>query len=118
VSGRTELARHGFGSERRLTGRGAFEPLLRAGERRSLSGYTFYVTRRAGGPARLGILVTRKHAALATERNRIKRCIREAFRLAQEDLGPLDVVVRPPLGARASAAMCVRLKELFARLDR
>jgi ribonuclease P protein component len=50
------------------------------------------------------------------ERNRIKRCIREAFRLEQENLGPLDVLVRPPYGVRPSAQMIYRLREIFARL--
>lgn len=61
--------------------------------------------------------MTRRHAALATERNRIKRCIREAFRLEQARIGPLDVLVRPPYGARGSPAMLARLRELFTRLD-
>ena len=107
-----------FGADRRLTGRSAFEPLLRAGQRRSLSGYTFYLARRPEGPPRLGVLVTRRHAALATDRNRIKRCIREAFRLEQARLGPIDVLVRPPYGVRGSAAMLAQLRELFTRLDR
>lgn len=106
-----------FGADRRLTGRSAFEPLLHAGKRRSVSGYTFYVARRSEGPPRLGILVTRRHAARATERNRIKRCIREAFRLEQQRIGPLDVLVRPPYGARGSARMLERLRELFKNLE-
>jgi ribonuclease P protein component len=106
-----------FGADRRLTGRSAFEPLLREGKRRSISGYTFYVARRSEGAPRLGILVTRRHAARATERNRIKRCIREAFRLEQRGLGSVDVLVRPPYGARGSASMLERLRELFRNLE-
>jgi len=49
-------------------------------------------------------------------RNRIKRCIREAFRLEQAALGPLDVLVRPPYGAQPGKLMLARLRELFARL--
>lgn len=64
------------------------------------------------------MLVTRRHAARATVRNRIKRCIREAFRLEQASIGPLDVLVRPPYGVRGSPAMLARLRELFAKLDR
>jgi len=86
--------------------------------RRSLAGYTFYLARRSDGKPRLGILVTRKHAAAATERNRIKRCIREAFRLEQEALGPVDLLVRPPYNVRPSAQMITRLRELLAGLDR
>ena len=106
-----------FGADRRLSGRSAFEPLLRTGKRRSVSGYTFYIARRSEGPPRLGILVTRRHAARATERNRIKRCIREAFRLEQRGIGSVDVLVRPPYGSRGSARMLEQLRELFKRLE-
>ena len=63
------------------------------------------------------MLISRKHSARAVVRNRIKRCIREAFRLEQERLGPLDILVRPPYGVRPSAEMIVRLREVFARLN-
>jgi ribonuclease P protein component len=85
--------------------------------RRQLDGFTFYIgSREAGGP-RLGMLVTRKHAARATDRNGIKRCIREAFRLEQHKLGSLDVLVRPPYGTRASARLIQRVRGLLTRLS-
>ena len=115
---RTKRARYGLGAERRLTQSAAFERLLKEGARKSLSGFTFFVGRRDEGPPRLGILVTRKHSARATDRNRIKRCIREAFRLEQETLGSLDVLVRPPFGVKPSADMIARLRELLSRLTR
>jgi ribonuclease P protein component len=62
------------------------------------------------------VLISRRHAALAVVRNRIKRCIREAFRLEQERLGPIDVLVRPPYGVKPSAQMVVHLREIFGRL--
>ena len=64
------------------------------------------------------MLVTRQHAAAATERNRIKRCIREAFRLEQERLGSLDLLVRPPFGVQPSAGMVRRLREALGSLAR
>jgi ribonuclease P protein component len=91
---------------------------LRRGTRCSAGGYTFYLARRDAGPPRLGILVSRRHSPAATERNRIKRCVREAFRLEQETLGALDVLVRPPYDARPSAKMISQLRLLFAGLDR
>ena len=75
-----------------------------------------YVGRRDSGAARLGVLISRRHAARAVVRNRIKRCIREAFRLEQERLGPIDVLVRPPYAVKPSAQMIVRLREIFGRL--
>jgi ribonuclease P protein component len=90
--------------------------LLRQGTRRNVDGYTFYTERRESGPARLGMMVTRKHAARATDRNRVKRCIREAFRLEQEQLASLDVLVRPPYGARPGPAMIIVLRAIFSRL--
>ena len=49
-------------------------------------------------------------------RNRIKLCIREAFRLEQAGLGALDVLVRPPYGVTPGAGMLRRLRELFSGL--
>jgi ribonuclease P protein component len=74
------------------------------------------VARRDTGGARLGMLISRKHAARAIVRNKIKRCIREAFRLEQERLGPVDVLVRPPYGAKPSIQMIQRLRGIFSRL--
>lgn len=51
-------------------------------------------------------------------RNHLKRCIREAFRLDQADLGAVDVLVRPPFGAKPGAAMLLRLRGLLLELAR
>ena len=110
--------RYGLGAERRLADKADFERLLREGSKRSRSGYTFFTSMREAGPPRLGIVITRKHAARATVRNGIKRCIREAFRLEQAGLGALDVLVRPPYGARPGPQMLVRLRELFLELGK
>ncbi len=109
-------SRFGLGAENRLARKADFERLLRDGMRKNRSGYTLYFLTRAEGSARLGILISRKHAARATVRNGIKRRIREAFRLEQAALGALDVLVRPPYGARPGAAMLVRLRELFSEM--
>ena len=109
----------GIGQLRRLSRRADFERLLREGSRRSNAGFTFYVGRRSEGESpRLGILVSKKHSALATVRNRIKRCIREAFRLEQDKLGAIDVLVRPPYGFKPGAEMIAKLRALLSGLQR
>jgi ribonuclease P protein component len=108
--------RFGLGAGRRLRQKADFERLLRQGARRSFDGFTFYLQWRKAGGARLGMLVSRKHAARSTDRNRIKRCIREAFRMEHDGLGSLDLLVRPPYGVRPSARMISRLREMLGRL--
>ncbi len=89
---------------------------MRGGTRRTFHGFTFFFSPRPSGPPRLGILISRKHAALAADRNRIKRCIREAFRQAQTELGTLDVLVRPPYGLKASTGTVARLRTCLEKL--
>jgi len=118
VHGRAKPARFGLGADRRLGRSADFERLLREGRRESFPGFTFFHTRRTFGPARLGILVSRKHATKASDRNYLKRCIREAFRMEQEALGPIDVLVRPAYGTKPGASMIARLRPLLLRLAR
>src|SRR5690606_40785133 len=42
---------------------------------------------------RLGLVIGKKSVKLTVERNRLKRVIRDSFRLNQESLGALDIVV-------------------------
>lgn len=106
-----------FDRTRRISRREGFDRLLREGTRRSAGGYLFYMARRESGPARLGIVISRRHARLAATRNAIKRYIREAFRLEQSALGSVDLLVRPPLGVRPSAEMLKHLRTLLLRLE-
>ena len=46
-----------------------------------------------GGEARLGLAISKKNCRAATNRNRIKRIVRESFRHHQTALAGFDVVV-------------------------
>lgn len=112
-------ARHpaGFGKDKRIRESAEFEALLRGGTRRTLHGFTFFYSVRPSGPPRLGIVISRKHAPLATDRNRIKRCIREAFRQAHA-LGSLDVLVRPPYGLKSTVGTTARVRACLETLGK
>jgi ribonuclease P protein component len=68
----------------------------------------------AEGVPRLGLAVAVRVAGGAVERNRIRRVIKESFRLHQEQIPPVDLVVsaRP----RARAAPGKQLHESLAEL--
>ena len=46
------------------------------------------------GQARLGMVVAKRLLPRAVDRNRVKRCVRETFRVQRRDLPPCDFVVR------------------------
>ncbi len=52
------------------------------------------------GVARLGLAISKKNCRAATGRTRLKRLVRESFRLNQAALAGLDVVVINQPGAR------------------
>lgn len=69
------------------------------------------VLHRASGesPARLGLAVSRKVSARAVVRNRIKRALREQFRLLRAQLLPGDCVVVARSGAAAATSAQLRV---------
>ena len=72
--------------------------------------------KRDSGQPRLGILISRRHSPAAVVRNGLKRCVREAFRLEQDGLGALDLLVRPPFGAKPSPEMMRNLRRMLRGL--
>ncbi len=54
---------------------------------------TVLARRNDGGLARVGLAISKKHVRRAVDRNRIKRVVRESFRLHLELLQGLDIVV-------------------------
>lgn len=129
-------AASGWASEPRLvTEGGSFRPehrLRRPAEfaavlasSRRLRGERFEVRfRRNGGlTARLGLIIPKRLARRAVERNLLKRLIREAFRTMRPDLPAVDLVfrlARPPVGDTRSQGSVWRaeINGLLAGLQR
>lgn len=69
---------------------------------------------------RLGLVIAKKHVKLATQRNRLKRLIRESFRLRQQQLPALDFVVlaRKGIADLDNAAFSQVLEKQWHRLQK
>lgn len=72
------------------------------------------------GHARLGLVIAKKKVRRAVDRNRLKRQIRDSFRLQQNLLPAVDVVflARQDLMALDSAAFRAALEQGWKRLQR
>ncbi|MPW43868.1 ribonuclease P protein component [Acinetobacter guerrae] len=70
--------------------------------------------------SRLGLVVAKKKVRRAHERNRIKRLARESFRLHQQQLALIDIVVMPKLGIEAvsNADLAQQLQLAWHKLNR
>jgi len=87
--------KHSFPREQRLRKRSDFTAIQSNGSRVVVDRFVFLLRARPDQqPPRLGITVSRKYGN-AVERNRLKRLVREAFRLASPPLVPpgIDLVV-------------------------
>ncbi|ENW85329.1 MULTISPECIES: ribonuclease P protein component [Acinetobacter] len=70
--------------------------------------------------SRLGLVVAKKKVRRAHERNRVKRLARESFRLHQQQLDDLDIVIMPKMGVEAvpNAELHQQLQFAWQKLNR
>jgi ribonuclease P protein component len=90
-------ARYTFPRAQRLRGRGTFKSIRDSGARESRGPLTLWAVRNGAANSRMGISIGRQ-VGNAVRRNRIKRLIRESFRLLQRDLPAgydMVIAVRP-----------------------
>jgi ribonuclease P protein component len=79
------VKRYGFSRSNRLGGRGTFKSIRDRGIRETRGPLTLWAVRSETETQRLGISIGRP-VGNAARRNRIKRQLRESFRLSQHDL--------------------------------
>jgi ribonuclease P protein component len=107
--------------ERRLLRKVDYEAVYARGRRfgDNLFG-VHYLQREPPGPPRIGLSVGLKAAGGGVRRNRIRRVVRESFRLVQHRLGGLDVVVTARGGVRLAPDAAVRssLDAVWSKLAR
>jgi ribonuclease P protein component len=88
---------------------------LKSGRRIRGARFSVYGHPNAVGFARIALVVPKKLVPHAVDRNRIRRIARETFRLHQEQLVGLDVVVRLVQPCRDQPVTGLELKPLLER---
>lgn len=110
----------GFSRDERLRDAAAFARVFERAQSSRDNFFTVLARAGEGGRARLGLAVSRRVDNRATERNRLKRLIRESFRHHKEALAGLDVVVLPrraSVGAD-NAALLAALRRHWQQISR
>jgi len=88
-----------------------FERARRGRDRHTDALFIVQSAKNEAGQARLGMAVSARAAGNAVRRNRLRRLIRESFRMHRHDLPAVDLLVT----ARAAAAAASN-REVFASL--
>ncbi len=81
-----------FSPGQRIRQSAEFDTILKTGKRFSLSCFAMCVKPNALAFSRLGVMIGKRYCPLAVNRNRIKRLVRNYFRLHQARLLSVDVV--------------------------
>jgi ribonuclease P protein component len=108
VKAEADRERLTYPAARRLRRKREFDELYARGKRLGNSHFGMTVCANELGLARLGMAVASKPFGGSVPRNRIRRLIRESFRLRQHDLPAVDLVVSARPGARVASAAQLR----------
>jgi ribonuclease P protein component len=98
----------------------AFTRVFREGKRSADSHLVVLFAAQMFETARLGMAVSKKVARRAVDRNRLRRLMRESFRLNRPNLPDVDIVImaRPSIGALSNQEIRQRLDQHWARVKR
>jgi ribonuclease P protein component len=76
--------------------------------------FRLYAVETDGDSARLGLIIGKRQAKRAVDRNRIKRILRETFRTHYDVLPPFDIVVQLAEPIREQAVLGTMAIELWS----
>jgi ribonuclease P protein component len=112
------MARQGFTKASRLLGPSQFGKVFQKADYKLSTSTLLMLGSKSTLSPRLGIVVAKKNVKSAVQRNRLKRIIRESFRLRQEDFDTIDLVilVRQGLDKMNNNEIFVQVNNLFDEL--
>jgi len=104
-----------FGKSRHLLKPAEFKCVFEKRQSAHNSHFGIYAVKNTLGHARLGLVISKKVSKKAVVRNRIKRLVRESFRLQQDDFGAFDfiVVAKAPVATIAFESISTPLQPLW-----
>ena len=110
--------KQGYSRRHRFTARGSFGAVLGGSRKLRSRAAVLHVLPATGRPSRLGIALTRRLVPSSVERNRVKRIVREIFRMHPVKQAGLDCVValRARLDDGGAHEMGRQVALLFDRL--
>lgn len=97
-----------FGAELRLRSKLQFDSVYAGGRRVDDRYFALRIKANTLSHARIGLAVAVKTAGSGVARNRLRRLVRESFRLAQHDLPSVDIVVAAKFPSREAPAATLR----------
>jgi ribonuclease P protein component len=107
-AGGVPIGSYTFSTRQRLRTQAEFEHVYKSGQRCGQSLFQVIACANTQGYPRLGLSIAARSVGNAVARNRIRRVVREVFRLAQHDLPAVDVVVAARSAARAASREALR----------
>lgn len=108
-----------FSEERRLLQKADYEEVFRNAKKIANPHFIFLYCDNHVGHARLGLALSKKHVAKAHDRSRLKRLIRETFRVrVAQELPAVDVVVlaKPGVAKVENTVLIDGLQRIWSKL--
>jgi len=81
-----------FGTNKRIKTKTEFDQVINNSKKIYSHYFVTFIRDSAAGSSRVGVICSKKSIKLAVGRNRVKRVVREWFRLSQEEFDNKDMV--------------------------
>jgi ribonuclease P protein component len=114
------VAQAGFPATARLRQASEFRAVFASGRKFVSKGLVIIAAPGGSDFPRLGLALAKRRIARAVDRNRVKRVLRESFRLNRHRLGSVDIVVlaRSRTAAMDNATLFAQLADIWPQLAR
>ena len=112
------MAKQGFNKASRLLGPSQYSMVFKKTDFKLSTTAILILVSKSILPPRLGVVIAKKNVKSAVQRNRLKRIIRESFRLRQEEFGTIDlaVIARQGLDKMNNQEVLIQINKLFDEL--